>query len=141
MASLHLALAAVQKEQLPLARERSKLADAGGNHARSAAAAPAAPSTLRLALAVGLTGMLVALAAAVLVPDSVMELLPWRSNEAYLPSNATDVARGCSGIDTVPDFSFERCAWTLCDSLNSTSHVAHGCCTSCSSKVTDVARN
>ncbi len=50
------------------------------------------------------------LAAAALAPDTVMELLPWRANEAFLPSNATDVARGCSGVDTVPDFAFERCA-------------------------------
>ena len=67
------------------------------------------PSTLWLALAVGLTGLFFVLAAAALAPDSVMQLLPWRANEAFLPSNATDVARGCSGVDTVPDFSFERC--------------------------------
>jgi hypothetical protein len=69
-------------------------------------------------LAVGVTGVLLVLAAAVLVPDSVMALLPWRANEAFLPSNATDVARGCSGIDTVPDFSFDRCA--LSDGLEVT---------------------
>ena len=86
------------------------MAKASGDYLGSAGPTPAVPSTLRLALAVGVTGMLLALAAAVLVPDSVMELLPWRANEAYLPSNATDVARGCSGIDTLPDFSFERCA-------------------------------
>ncbi len=95
-----------------LRRTRSKLGTtAGDGHARGAASAPhAAPSTLRLALAVGLTGLFLMLAAAALAPDTVMELLPWRGNEAFLPSNATDVARGCSGVDTVPDFAFERCA-------------------------------
>ena len=91
-------------------RERSKLARVSGDPGKAVAAASAQPSTLRLALAVCLTGMFLVLAAAVLVPDSVMALLPWRANEAFLPSNATEVARGCSGIDTVPDFSFDRCA-------------------------------
>ena len=92
-------------------RERSELARVSGE-ARKAVNEPsaAAPSTLRLALAVGVTGMLFVLAAAVLMPDAVMAMLPWRANEAFLPSNSTDVARGCSGIDTVPDFTFDRCA-------------------------------
>ena len=84
---------------------------AGDDHARAAASAPhAAPSTLRLALAIGVTGLFFMVAAAALAPDTVMQLLPWRANEAFLPSNATDVARGCSGVDTVPDFGFKRCA-------------------------------
>ena len=93
---------------------RSKLGTVGDDQARAtASASPAAPSTLRLALAVGLTGLFLVLAAAALAPDTLMELLPWRANEAFLPSNATDVARGCSGVGTVPDFDFERCAGAI----------------------------
>ena len=89
---------------------KSNLGTGGEEHARATAPTPhAAPSTLRLALAVGVTGVLLVLAAAALSPDTLAELLPWRANEAFLPSNATDVARGCSGISTVPDFAFERC--------------------------------